>query len=67
MNSREMKPGLSWDFAPDRGPPNVDANHQRYSRPFFDKYFDKDTVYVSSIRHPVKWFISYVDYMSAYR
>ena len=68
VNVRELTPGLSWDIIPDRKQnPTISFSHHRYYPKFFDQYFaPESTVYVSSIRDPVKWFISYVDYNPKY-
>ncbi|XP_067939520.1 galactose-3-O-sulfotransferase 3-like [Watersipora subatra] len=67
VNTREMSPGKSWRIGPDSEHPNLMEQHARYSHRFYQKHFPNNTVYITSIRDPVKWFISFVDFMKAYR
>jgi len=67
VNTRELEPGNSWDVGPhNRSHPHIMEQHARYNHTFYTKNFPNETVYITSLRHPVKWFISYVDFMKAY-
>ena len=67
VNTREMEPGGSWDVGPHRSNPHIMEQHARYNHKFYTKNFPEDTVYITSLRNPVKWFISFVDFMGAYK
>ena len=67
INTRELSPGHSWDVGPNQSHPEISEQHARYRPQFFSKHFPNDTVYITSVREPVSWFISYVDFMNVYR
>lgn len=67
VNTRIRKPGRGWDIGPDRDHPHIMEQHARYSHRFYHTHFPNNTVYITSIRDPVKWFISFVDFMPTYR
>ena len=68
VDTRELEPGISWDIGPSKHlPPHVMFLHARYVKEFYDRLFPNDTVYITSIRQPSKWFISYVDFMPLFR
>lgn len=67
VNTREMKPGNSWDIGPQRSPAHVMEQHARFNPQLYAKYFPDETVYITSIREPVSWFISYVDFMAVFK
>ena len=62
-----MLEGVSWDIGPDRNNPHILEQQAKYNHDFYQKHFPNHTVYLASIRHPVDWFISFIEHRIQYR